>query len=253
MQEEVDDSCSAIQIRTIRIVGFDGKKDVNSNLSLTEIDAFKSLMQFGIAKSLAVLADKGSIARLIAREQHPDIPPVITCYGYYWYSMLNPEWLRNYNSSGDQLFARLQKQLLSTINDFGHKGTNISNQNGDNSNTNPDFNSQPKTVTKEEISKFIHDYYGKCWSDQPHPVAEVDSNNPNNIAIIKFRVTKAGELENVPRSVRKPLSEQNEQIISKGIDAIKKCTPIILPQQFYPFYNEWHEITVRFHEYGGLY
>jgi hypothetical protein len=37
----------------------------------------------------------GLLAEEYAKQKHPDIPPALTCYGVYWYSVFDRPWLQN--------------------------------------------------------------------------------------------------------------------------------------------------------------
>lgn len=53
----------------------------------------KSLVESAVIRSL-IEAGEGLFAKEYARKERPEIPPVVTCYYYYWRSFLDEGWLR---------------------------------------------------------------------------------------------------------------------------------------------------------------
>jgi hypothetical protein len=83
LNESTGNSCVALEKRWYTVAV------LSENKSLVESAVIRSLIEAG----------EGLFAREYARKERPEIPPVVTCYYYYWRSFLDNDWLRNIKPS----------------------------------------------------------------------------------------------------------------------------------------------------------
>lgn len=77
LNENANNSCLALEKRWLTVVGASGDTGI-----------------LGSTIARAVLeTGEGIFAREYVRRRVSELPPVVTCYGYYWYSMANKPWL----------------------------------------------------------------------------------------------------------------------------------------------------------------
>ena len=77
--EDAGNSCLALEKRWLTVVG-------------PAYDA--GVVESWFARSVLETGD-GLFAREYARREVPELPPTLTCYGYYWYSMADRRWLHS--------------------------------------------------------------------------------------------------------------------------------------------------------------
>ena len=77
--EHAGNSCLALEKRWLTVVG-------------PAYDA--GVVESWFARSV-LDAGEGLFAREYARRKVSELPPVITCYGYYWYSIADRRWLHS--------------------------------------------------------------------------------------------------------------------------------------------------------------
>lgn len=77
LNENAGNSCLALEKRWLTVVGASGDTGILGST---------------IARAVLESGD-GIFAREYVRREVSEFPPVVTCYGYYWYSMANKAWL----------------------------------------------------------------------------------------------------------------------------------------------------------------
>lgn len=79
INESAGSSCSAFEKRW---------------LTVTNVSKEQTIIESAVIRSLLNETD-GLFAEEYARRYWPEVPPLVTCYFYYWRSMVDREWLRD--------------------------------------------------------------------------------------------------------------------------------------------------------------
>ena len=77
VNENAGNSCLALEKRWLTVVG------ASQDTGILETTIARAVLETG----------EGVFAREYVRREVSELPPVVTCYGYYWYSMANKPWL----------------------------------------------------------------------------------------------------------------------------------------------------------------
>jgi hypothetical protein len=87
------------------------------------------------------------------------------------------------------------------------------------------------------INDYLIENYRRCWQ------AALVKNARAYVPLVEFRLTRNGALEGAPRLLN-PSSDPVER--SRGeqaLAAIRRCSPMTVPEFFAPYYDHWHVTT----------
>ncbi|WP_305080294.1 cell envelope biogenesis protein TolA [Methylosinus sp. Sm6] len=87
------------------------------------------------------------------------------------------------------------------------------------------------------IDAYLIENYRRCWA------AALVNNARAYVPLVEFRLTRGGALEGPPKLLN-PSSDPVER--SRGeqaLAAIRRCSPMTVPEFFAPYYEHWHVTT----------
>ncbi len=99
---------------------------------------------------------------------------------------------------------------------------------------NPNMRSQLIGIIKEQLEK--------CWNV---PVALQGSQKPP-VPSVRVALKQDGTLANQPSVVNASADPLFRVAADSALTATRRCTPLRIPAQFAPFYNDWRDVVVNF-------
>jgi hypothetical protein len=97
--------------------------------------------------------------------------------------------------------------------------------------------SRMSPTMEARINDYLIENYRRCWQ------SALVKNARAYVPLVEFRLTRNGSLEGAPRLLN-PSSDPVER--SRGeqaLAAIRRCSPMTVPEFFAPYYDHWHVTT----------
>lgn len=110
----------------------------------------------------------------------------------------------------------------------------LGTQTGNAQRMNPNMRSQLIGIIKEQLEK--------CWNV---PVALQGSQKPP-VPSVRVALKQDGTLASQPSVVNASSDPLFRVAADSALTATRRCTPLRIPAQFAPFYNDWRDVVVNF-------
>jgi hypothetical protein len=93
-----------------------------------------------------------------------------------------------------------------------------------------------------KINSYLKEHFGRCWQSSLH------MNAPTYVPLVEFHLARDGTLEGSPKLLN-PSSEPAERTRGEqALTAIRRCSPMPIPDYFPPYYEHWRVVAFRMTE-----
>lgn len=140
----------------------------------------------------------------------------------------------NPNDISKLLNAKEQAQSSGSTGREVNRVASLGTQTGTAQRMNPNMRSQLIGIIKEQLER--------CWVV---PVALQGSQRPP-VPSVRVALKQDGTLASQPSVVNTSLDPLFRVAADSALTATRRCTPLRIPAQFAPFYNDWRDVVVNF-------
>lgn len=92
----------------------------------------------------------------------------------------------------------------------------------------------------EALSEWLKESYDHCWSIPPTPPGE------NYMIDVRVSFKADGSLAARPVLINPPADPHLQALAESAIRAVLKCDPLHVPEQYLPYFDQWHTKIVHF-------
>ncbi len=140
----------------------------------------------------------------------------------------------NPNDISKLLNAKEQAQSSGSTGREVNRVASLGTQTGTAQRMNPNMRSQLIGIIKEQLER--------CWVV---PVALQGSQRPP-VPSVRVALKQDGTLASQPSVVNTSVDPLFRVAADSALTATRRCTPLRIPAQFAPFYNDWRDVVVNF-------